>query len=160
MDRESEYHSDITKLHHVQYRRNSKAITAVWAIFTCCFVILNAVSFLQAQWLGDTPDSPGVGFFGLYEYCERLQVDGEYSCNGDFTDFSTIINDYFKVSAILVGVCNLLFIFSALATLLFFFIRAETVLRVCGWLELLGGKVLKKVIRVCVHSFYHQVICT
>ncbi|KAK3101381.1 hypothetical protein FSP39_003116 [Pinctada imbricata] len=139
MFNEREYNSDIQKLHHIQYKRNSRAITAVWAIFTACFVILNAVAFLQAQWLGDTDRSPGVGYFGLYEVCERLQIGGEYSCTGDFLDFSTISNDYFKVASILVGVCNLLFIFATLATLLFFFIKAVTVLRVCGWLELIGG---------------------
>uniref|UniRef100_A0A8W8M872 Uncharacterized protein n=1 Tax=Magallana gigas TaxID=29159 RepID=A0A8W8M872_MAGGI len=80
----------------------------------------------------------GWGFFGLYEYCERLQVGGEYSCRGDFMDFASLTNDSFRAASMLVGVCNLVFIFSVVCLLLFCFLKAATVLKICGVLQAIG----------------------
>ena len=74
MGREVEYLTDTTKRRHDQFRGYSRVITVLWIIFTVCFAILNVIVFIRPQWLGDTSDSHGVGFFGLYERCERLQV--------------------------------------------------------------------------------------
>ncbi|GIY58544.1 hypothetical protein CEXT_532801 [Caerostris extrusa] len=51
--------------YHANYMRNSKAIGVLWGVFTICFAIINAVVFIQPQWIGDTPDSRGTGYFGL-----------------------------------------------------------------------------------------------
>ncbi|KAJ8301615.1 hypothetical protein KUTeg_020602 [Tegillarca granosa] len=139
MEREIEYSNEITKLHHLTYRRHSRAITAVWAIFVICYAILNSIAFIQPQWLGDTDESLGVGFFGLYESCERLQVGGEYSCRGDFMNFKSILNDSFRAASFLVGISALLFIFSIVCFIMFCFLRAATVLKICGWLQLLAA---------------------
>lgn len=79
-----------------------------------------------------------MGFFGLYEYCERLQVGGEYSCRGDFMDFASLTNDSFRAASMLVGICNLVFIFSVVCLLLFCFLKAATVLKICGVLQAIG----------------------
>ncbi|XP_048740882.2 LHFPL tetraspan subfamily member 3 protein-like isoform X1 [Ostrea edulis] len=138
MDREAEHLPEYKRMQHLTYRRNIRVITVVWGIFSACFVILNAVAFIQPQWLGDTETSPGVGFFGLYEYCERLQVGGEYSCRGDFLDFTTLTNDSFRAASMLVGVCALVFMFSVVCLLLFCFLKAVTVLKICGVLQTIG----------------------
>lgn len=146
MDHEAEHLPEYKRMHHLTYRRNLRVVTVVWGIFSACFVILNAVAFIQPQWLGDTETSPGVGFFGLYEYCERLQVGGEYSCRGDFMDFASLTNDSFRAASMLVGVCNLVFIFSVVCLLLFCFLKAATVLKICGVLQAIGCKGLSRFI--------------
>ncbi|XP_069141446.1 LHFPL tetraspan subfamily member 3 protein-like isoform X1 [Argopecten irradians] len=139
MSREIAYSTEVTKLRHNKYKWASRVITVMWAILTICFAILNAVAFVQPQWLGDTTESPGVGFFGLYEYCETLQVDGDYACKGDFMSFTTILNDSFRAASMLVGISALLFILSVICILLFFFLKADKVLKICGWLQLLAS---------------------
>ncbi|VDI70327.1 Hypothetical predicted protein [Mytilus galloprovincialis] len=130
--------NELTRIYHIQYVRNSRAITVVWAIFTICFAILNIVAFIQPQWLGYTEKSLNAGYFGLYEVCTIL-TGGELSCDGDFLDFTTILNDSFRAASMLVGISALLFVIAIICLLLFFFLRASTVLKVCGWLQLLAG---------------------
>ncbi|CAC5379782.1 LHFPL [Mytilus coruscus] len=130
--------NELTRIYHIQYVRNSRAITVVWAIFTICFAILNIVAFIQPQWLGYTEKSLNAGYFGLYEVCTIL-TGGELSCDGDFLDFTTILNDSFRAASMLVGISALLFLLAIICLLLFFFLRASTVLKVCGWLQLLAG---------------------
>ena len=155
MDREAEHLPEFKRMHHLTYRKNLRSVTVVWGIFSACFVILNAVAFIQPQWIGDTESSPGTGFFGLYEYCEQLQIGGEYSCRGDFMDFTTLTNDSFRAASMLVGLCNLLFIFAVVCLLLFCFLKAATVLKICGALQIIGCKcvfVVFLVSLVCAHT--------
>ena len=65
--------TETSRVYYTNYVRNSRAVGVMWGIFTICFAIFNIVVFLQPQWIGDTDDSPGAGYFGLYEYCELLQ---------------------------------------------------------------------------------------
>lgn len=132
-----EWNTELTKIHHTNYVRNSRAITVAWFIFSACYTILNIVAFLQPFWFGDTDESPGVGYFGLYQWCEKTQTD--YTCYGDFLNFTTILNDVFRASAFLVGGAALLFIFSVVCMILFLFLKARIVLRLCGCLQLIAG---------------------
>ena len=138
MSRELELVTEETKIYHTQYVRNSRAITVVWAIFTICYAVLNIVAFMQPQWLGYTEKSLNAGYFGLYEVCTIL-TGGDLSCVGDFLDFTTILNDPFRAASMLVGISVLLFLVTIVCLLLFFFLRASTVLKVCGWLQLIAG---------------------
>ncbi|GFO44435.1 hypothetical protein PoB_007094000 [Plakobranchus ocellatus] len=65
-DRETEYNTELTKIRHTNYVRNSRAIVVLWAFFTIVFLILNIVVFIQPQWIGDSGDSAVAGFFGLF----------------------------------------------------------------------------------------------
>lgn len=67
MKDETEYNTELTKIRHTNYVRNSRAIVVLWAIFSCIFLILNIVVFAQPQWVGDTGDSAVAGFFGVWE---------------------------------------------------------------------------------------------
>ena len=139
MNREVEFNTELTKIHQKNYIRNSRAVTAAWFIFCACYTILNVVAFVQPFWVGDTDESPGVGYFGLYEYCERNQ-GSDFSCTGDFLDFNTISNNYFMAASFLVGGAALLFILSIICMILFLFLKPVIVLRLCGWLQLIAGK--------------------
>ncbi|GAB1606627.1 LHFPL tetraspan subfamily member 3 protein [Argonauta hians] len=136
---EVQYYSDITRVYHTNYVRNSRAIAVLWGIFTICFTLLNIVVFIQPQWLGDTIDSPEVGFFGLYEYCERATGSTDFQCIGEFTNMETILNASFKAAGFLIGFSALLFIICVLGLLLFFFLNTATVLRICGWIQTLSA---------------------
>ena len=138
MDREVEFNTELTKIHHKNYVRNSRAVTVAWFIFCACYTILNVVAFVQPFWVGDTDESPGVGYFGVYEWCERIQ-GSEFGCNGDFLDFKTISNNYFMASSFLVGCAALLFILSIIGMILFMFMKPAIVLNLCGWLQFIAG---------------------
>ncbi|KAK3608081.1 hypothetical protein CHS0354_004737 [Potamilus streckersoni] len=139
MNQETNWNAEVTKVYHTNYVRNSRAIAAVWAIFSMCYVILNVVAFVQPYWFGDTNESPGVGYFGLYEFCERTMTGAEYTCRGDFLDFSTILNNYFRGASFLVGISALLFIFSCICMLMFLFLRPNIVFNICGSLQVVAG---------------------
>lgn len=130
-----EWNAEVTKIQHTNYVRNSRAITVGWFIFSVCYTILNIIAFIQPFWFGDTRDSPGVGYFGLFERCERVQ-GSEYRCEGEFVDFKSILNEYFMAASFLVGGACLLFIFSVICMLLFLFLKARIVLYICGVLQL------------------------
>ncbi|XP_045165539.1 LHFPL tetraspan subfamily member 3 protein-like isoform X2 [Mercenaria mercenaria] len=136
--REMEWNAEVTKIQHTNYVRNSRAITVAWFVFSACYTILNIVAFIQPFWFGDTTESPGVGYFGLYERCERVQ-GSDYKCDGDFLDFNTIQNDYFRAASFLVGGASLLFIFSIICMLLFLFLKPRIVLKLCGILQLIAA---------------------
>ncbi|XP_052780613.1 LHFPL tetraspan subfamily member 3 protein-like isoform X2 [Mya arenaria] len=133
-----EWNTELTKIHHTNYVRNSRAITVAWFIFSACYTILNVVAFLQPFWFGDTVESPGVGYFGLYEWCERAQ-GSDYTCRGDFLDFNTIQNNYFRAASFLVGGAALLFIITIILMGLFLFLKARIVLRICGTLQMIAA---------------------
>jgi len=139
LNREIEYSTEVTNLKQTKYRRYWTAITVTWAIFTICGCVMNIVAFIQPQWIGDTENSPGVGFFGLYERCERLP-GGDKSCRGDFMNFSTILNNSFKAASILMGISNLCMLLCVIALLLFFFIKPTKVFKIAGWLQLISCK--------------------
>lgn len=139
MNNEVEWNTQVTKIHHTKYVRNTRAITVAWFVFCACYTILNIVAFIQPFWFGDTNESPGVGYFGVYEWCERVQ-GSDYRCEGDFLDFNTIKNDYFRASSFLIGLPILLFMLSIICMLLFLFLKARIVLRICGSLQLVAGK--------------------
>lgn len=135
-----QWNTELTKIHHTNYVRNSRAITVGWFVFSACYTILNIVAFIQPFWFGDTDESPGVGYFGLYEYCERVQ-GSDFTCQGNFLDFNSLLNDYFRAAAFLVGGAALLFIFSIICMILFMFLKARIVLRICGCLQHIAGNV-------------------
>ena len=61
----------------MRYLRNSKAIGVLWGVFTICYAILSVVVLVQPQWIGDTAEAPGSGYFGLWRHCvysSALQV--------------------------------------------------------------------------------------
>ncbi|CAL1532243.1 unnamed protein product [Lymnaea stagnalis] len=139
---ETEYNTELTKIHHTNYVRNSRAIVVLWAIFTCIFFILNVVVWIQPQWIGDTGDSAVAGFFGLYKYCTESSVGSEFVCNGDFISWDSILNEYFKATSVMVGVSCLLSIACLACCLLFCLLNTATVLRICAWMQLLSGTLL------------------
>lgn len=99
MEHEVAYSTELTKIHHTNYVRNSRAIAVLWGIFTVIYAILNIVVFIQPQWFGDTGESDLPGFFGLWRYCELLTDGSDYSCSGDFLEFIKIDNPSFQVSS-------------------------------------------------------------
>jgi len=139
MEHEVTYSSELTKIHHTNYVRNSRAVAVLWGIFVVVYAILNIVVFIQPQWFGDTGSSDLPGFFGLWRFCELLSDGADYSCTGDFLDFVDIDNSAFQAASIFVGVSALLFLMSIIGFLLFFFLNTATVLRVCGWFQIIGA---------------------
>ncbi|XP_046548731.1 LHFPL tetraspan subfamily member 3 protein-like isoform X1 [Haliotis rubra] len=139
MDREIEYSTEVTKIYHTNYVRNSRAVAVLWAIFTICFAILNIVAFIQPQWIGDTGESNKAGFFGLYQACEENTGANDFECTGDFIQFDTILNGSFRAAAFFVGASALLFLICCLCLILFLFLNTATVLRICGWLQVIGA---------------------
>src|SRR5690349_19910618 len=78
------------------YSRNSRAIGVLWAVFSLCFAIINAVIFVQPFWLGDTATSRGTGYFGLWKSCRLLQDGQDLICEGRLDDFTTIQTPAFR----------------------------------------------------------------
>ncbi|KAK7499617.1 hypothetical protein BaRGS_00009269 [Batillaria attramentaria] len=139
MEHEVAYSTELTKIHHTNYVRNSRAIAVLWGIFTVIYAILNIVVFIQPQWFGDTGESDLPGFFGLWRYCELLTYGSDYSCQGDFLEFIKIDNPSFQAASIFVGIAALLFLLSVACFLLFFFLNTATVLKICGWFQVIGA---------------------
>lgn len=139
MEQEVAYSTELTKVHHTNYVRNSRAIAVLWGIFTVIYAILNIVVFIQPQWFGDTGESDLPGFFGLWRYCELLTDGSDFSCQGDFLEFTKIDNDSFRAASIFVGSAALLFLLSVVCFLLFFFLNTATVLKICGWFQVIGA---------------------
>lgn len=133
------YSTELTKIHHTNYVRNSRAIAVLWGVFVVIYAILNVVVFIQPQWFGDTGESDLPGFFGLWRYCELLTDGSDYSCSGDFFEFNKIGNPSFQAATIFVGVAALLFLLSIVCFLLFFFLNTATVLKICGWFQIIGA---------------------
>lgn len=118
------------------YTRNSRAIGVLWAVFSLCFAIINAVVFVQPQWLGDTATSRGTGYFGLWRSCRLLQDGQDLICDGRLDDFGTIQTPAFRAATIFVGLSVCLSMLSVLTMVLFFFMHSSTVFHVCGWMQL------------------------
>ncbi|XP_050414782.1 LHFPL tetraspan subfamily member 3 protein isoform X1 [Patella vulgata] len=137
MERETVIEDRLSKIYHTNYVRNSRAICVLWGIFTVCYAILNIVCFIQPQWIGDTGVATA-GFFGLYKYCV-LRNNNEFECLGDFFDADSYLNSSFHAAAVFIGLSALLFLICCLCLLLFLFLNTATVLRICGWIQVLGA---------------------
>ncbi|KAK3734138.1 hypothetical protein RRG08_000050 [Elysia crispata] len=138
-DRETEYNTELTKIRHTNYVRNSRAIVVLWAFFTIVFLILNVVVLIQPQWIGDSDESAVGGFFGLYRRCEEMSIGDDFVCSGDIVEFDSILNSYFKACSVMVGISCLLFIFCVGCFFLFLLLNTATVLQTCAWFQLLSG---------------------
>jgi hypothetical protein len=129
--------------HYATYKRNYLAVGVMWGIFTICFGIINIVVFVQPQWIGDTENSPGIGYFGLYRFCELFQAGQEHICQGRFDDFRTIASAPFQAATFFVGFSFITMIICVLCLLLFAFINSDKVFYGCGCLQMLSGKMMK-----------------
>lgn len=140
MDPKYEYTSEASG-YHANYMRNSKAIGVLWGVFTICFAIINAVVFIQPQWIGDTPESRGAGYFGLWQSCHQSLLDGqELICQGRLDDFSSILSPAFRVATIFIGVSFVAIALCILCMFLFFVCHSSTVFHICGWLQVLSSE--------------------
>jgi len=134
MDSKYEY-SEQSHLYTSSFVRNSKAIAVLWGIFTICFAIIDIVVFVQPQWLGDTSQSQGSGYFGLWKYCRLLQDGQDLLCDGRLDDFNTILTAAFRAATVFVGLSVIFILLCICCFLLFFFFRSSTVFHVCGWMQ-------------------------
>ena len=123
-----------------KYERNSRAVGVMWGIFTVCFVIINIVVFIEPQWVGDTDESPGTGYFGLYQFCELFRSGQELRCEGAIDDFNSILNVPFRASTFFIGFSAILIFVCIACMLLFLFVKTSRVYLVCGWLQILSGE--------------------
>lgn len=138
MDSKYEY-TEATHMYTTSFVRNSKAIGVLWGIFTICFAIINIVVFVQPQWLGDTSDSRGTGYFGLWKYCRLLQDGQELVCDGRLDDFNTIPSDAFRAATVFVGLSVIFVLLCICCLLLFFFFQSSTVFHICGWMQVFSA---------------------
>ena len=67
-------YADGSDKYSVRYLRNSKAIGVLWGVFTICYAILSVVVLVQPQWISDTAEAPGSGYFGLWRHCVHSSV--------------------------------------------------------------------------------------
>lgn len=132
---------DNAQKHYVSYKRHSTAVALMWGIFTCGYVVLNVVAFIQPEWLQQTDDPQmNPGYFGLYRKCWLMDHGKNLSCVGHFNDFSSIDNAAFRASTFFVGVsCLIVFLCICLFSL-FFLIKHSIVYVVCGILQFVSGK--------------------
>ena len=122
------------------YLKNSKAVGVLWGVFTFCFAIIDVVVFIQPQWIGDSVESKGTGYFGLWKHCSLVQGGQEIVCKGQLEDFSTILNPAFRAATIFVGLSVILVLVCLCAMLFFFFFSSSTVFHICGWLQVFSGE--------------------
>jgi len=124
------------------YLRSSKAVGVLWGVFTFCFAIIDVVVFIQPQWIGDTVESKGTGYFGLWKHCSLVQGGQEIVCKGQLEDFSTISNPAFRAATVFVGLSVIVILLCVCSMLFFFFFNSSTVYHVCGWLQMFSGAFL------------------
>jgi len=133
------YNADTCKMYYTKYSRDYRAVCVLWGLCSIIWCILNLVSFIQPQWIGDSYNSPGYGHIGVYKHCYPNTDNGHYECSGNPFDFSTILNDPLKATTVFVGISALLMLI-CVATLMFFFCMKKTfVFYVCGIIELISG---------------------
>lgn len=114
-------------------------------VFTFCFAIIDVVVFIQPQWIGDTVESKGTGYFGLWKHCSLVQGGQEIICKGQLEDFGTILNPAFRAATVFVGLSVVVIVLCLCAMLFFFFFSPSTVFHICGWLQFFSGKDLSVV---------------
>lgn len=147
--------------------REYRAIAVLWGLLSIIWCILNLVAFVQPQWIGDSPESPGYGHMGLYQYCYPDSLRATYVCSGTFTDFSSILNDSFRACTFFVGVSALLMLIVVAALLLFFCFKKTAVFIFSGILQLISGKIcdfvlcqtLRLIIRFYTSTYRFLVHC-
>jgi len=127
-----------TRRYYKGYVHHSHAVGITWAILTCCFLIINIIVFTEPQWIGDTDDSPGTGWVGLYHICELVNSGREEICTGYFQDFNTILTPAFKASTFFIGVSCLIIFLCILLFILFLFIQEIYVYIICGSLQVVS----------------------
>ena len=126
--------------HATHYVKNSKSIAFLWAVFTVCFVILIVVVFAQPQWIGDTHESKGTGYFGLWKHCVVLKPDtGELICKGRLDDFASIVTPAFRAATVFTGIAVAIAFICLVGMLFFLFMTPVTVFQICGWMQLFSG---------------------
>ena len=133
-------YTENTRVYYTNYIRNYRAVGVMWAVFVICFAIVNIVVFLQPQWIGDTDDSPGIGYFGLFEYCQLFTAGQNLYCEGQFDRFDSILSDEFKAASFFIGFSALVVLICICCMLMFFFMRASYVFVVCGIFLALSGE--------------------
>ncbi|TKS71226.1 Lipoma HMGIC fusion partner-like 4 protein [Collichthys lucidus] len=110
----------------------------LWAIFTICLSIINVVVFIQPYWIGDSVNTPQAGYFGLFHYCVgNGNSNRELSCQGSFSDFSSIPSGAFKAASFFVLMSMVLILSCIGCFALFFFCNTATVYKTCAWMQLL-----------------------
>jgi hypothetical protein len=139
MQDETEYTTDMTKYRHNNYVKNSRAIVVLWALFSCIYLILNIVVFAQPQWIGDSGDSAVAGFFGLWEYCNEASDGTDFICNGDFLQWGSFLNSYYRACSIMVGISCVMFVLVIICFLLFCLLNTVTVLRICASFQIISA---------------------
>lgn len=132
--------SEAAKIYQTNYVRNSRAIGVLWAIFTILFAIVNVVCFIQPYWIGDGVDTPQAGYFGLFHYCIGNGLSRDLTCQGSFTEFSSIPSGAFKAASFFIGMSMVLVLTCIGCFALFFFCSTGTVYKICGWMQLAAGK--------------------
>ena len=137
---EQQYNPDTAQIYHFRYMREYRAVCVLWAVLTIIWATFNVVIFVQPQWIGDTPESPGYGHHGVYKNCYPDNVQLRYTCDGSFTDFNSLINDSYKATTFFTGVSALLMLISVAALLLFFCFKKTAVFILVGILELVTGR--------------------
>ena len=122
------------------FNKNHRAIATAWSVMSIVFAVIAIIIFTQPQWIGDTPESPGYGHMGAYQYCYPNNADGTYTCTGTFTSFDTILNDGFKATTVFTGLSALFMLIVVAALIMFFCFKKGYVFVICGVLETLVGK--------------------
>uniref|UniRef100_A0A672R8M9 LHFPL tetraspan subfamily member 3 n=1 Tax=Sinocyclocheilus grahami TaxID=75366 RepID=A0A672R8M9_SINGR len=130
--------TEAAKIYQTNYVRNSRAIGVLWAIFTILFAIVNVVCFVQPYWIGDGMDTPHAGYFGLFHYCigSGSGVSRDLTCQGSFTEFSSIPSSAFKAASFFIGMSMVLVLSCIGCFAFFFFCSTATVYKICGWMQL------------------------
>lgn len=137
---EQKFNPETARVYHFRYMREYRAICVLWGLLSIIWCILNLVAFVQPQWIGDTPSSPGFGHVGVFQHCYPDNSQGIYVCSGSFTTFDSILNDSFRATTFFVGVSALLMLITVAALLLFFCFKKTFVFYFCGIMELISGE--------------------
>ncbi|XP_041350054.1 LHFPL tetraspan subfamily member 3 protein-like [Gigantopelta aegis] len=133
------YNPETAKIYYFRYMREYRAVAVLWGLLSIIWCILNLVTFIQPQWIGDTLESPGFGYVGVYAHCYPNDALSKYTCSGSFVDFDTILNDSFRATTFFVGVSALLMLITVAALLLFFCFKKTAVFIFCGILQLISA---------------------
>ena len=133
------YNPETAKIYYFRYMREYRAVAVLWGLLSIIWCILNLVAFIQPQWIGDTLESPGFGYIGVYAYCHPNDVKSRYVCSGTFVDFATILNVPFRATTFFVGMSALFMLITVAALLLFFCCKNTAVFIFCGILQLISG---------------------
>ncbi|KAL3853202.1 hypothetical protein ACJMK2_016761 [Sinanodonta woodiana] len=134
---DTKFNPDTVHLYHFRYMREYRAISVLWGLLSIIWCVMNIVVFVQPQWIGDTPQSPGYGHHGVYKYCYPDNARESYQCSGSWVDFNSLLNDSYRACSFFVGVAALLMLIVVAALLLFFCLKKRFVFTVCGILEII-----------------------